>query len=692
MQAAGRIVAVPPTLLDQQVRNSSMCFVKNGGTIDFRSASFERILRVTVWLKHGNNTMILEWFNAREAAKIGAALADQFAPREAANSTSGAKQSAARGPNDVLRTILQRAEHEIQGLRLNFYKKAKFANSFKWRLLENGVEQATVDELTQSLVLHLSGSQVNGQAGHHSDTGSDRPASNDAKSLLTQGNKSIARGAYAEAIVLYQNLITLNPRHATALNNLGTALYKLGRYKEAEGRFFEALKIQPAFPDALSNIGTVFLLKGLYFDAENFLRQALKLTPRFVDARVNLGLTLAFTNRMRDAKSHFEKALKYEPRNAEALFGMAVVAKTEGSFDHAGAMLSRALQISPGMSKALASQAGMRKMTLSDGDWLKSAEQVAASGIAPVNESELRFAIGKYYDDIEDFKHAFQNYKRANDLLKPIAEPYDRAAYKSFVDTMLQVYSPDAVARAGAGDGISVSMKPVFVVGMPRSGTSLTEQIIASHPSAKGAGELEFWSQVAHDHEDEIKAGPLGESIRKKLAEVYLRVLDTKAGRALRAVDKAPVNSDYVGVIHSVFPNARFIYMQRDPIDTCLSCYFQKFALSLNFTMDLSDLADYYRQHHRLMAHWCAVLPPGTLLAIPYEELVVDQEGCTRKILDFLGLEWDQQVLDFHNTKRAVVTNSFWQVRQKIYKNSVRRWRHYEKFIGPLLDLKDLAP
>jgi hypothetical protein len=234
-------------------------------------------------------------------------------------------------------------------------------------------------------------------------------------------------------------------------------------------------------------------------------------------------------------------------------------------------------------------------------------------------------------------------------------------------------------------------MKPVFVVGMPRSGTSLTEQIIASHPSAKGAGELAFWSHAMHDHEAAIKEGPLGESTRSKLAEAYLRVLGANSEESLRVVDKAPINSDYLGVIHSVFPNARIIYMQRDPIDTCLSCYFQKFVLSLNYTMDLSDLADYYRQHQRLIAHWRAVLPPGTILDVPYEALVADQEGWTRKILEFLDLEWDERVLDFHTTRRTVVTASFWQVRQKIYKNSVRRWRHYEKFIGPLLALKDLT-
>jgi tetratricopeptide (TPR) repeat protein len=642
------------------------------------------LVKSPVEFKYGNKAMTLEWFDASEAEKIGASLADQVAPLQEQNSTSRAKPSGE--PNDVLRRILERAELEVRNLGLNFYKRAKFANSFKWRLLENGVEKATADALTHKLVMHFSTAQT---GNSNADLGSSDPPQS-IKSLLAQGNNSIAKGAYAEAVAFYEDLLSLNPRHAVALNNLGSAFYKLGRYKEAEANFLSAARIQPDFPDAYSNIGNILLLKGHYSDAERFLRRALKLNPRFPDARINLGLTLSFSNRLRDAKAQFEKALKHEPRNADVIFGMSIIAKTEGSFDEADVLLNRALQISPKMPKGLAAWATLRKMTPSDGNWLERAVEVAASGVSPLDESELRYAIGKYYDDIEDFKHAFQNYERANDLLKPIAEPFDRDAYQRFVDTMIQAYTPETVARADGG--ASASTKPVLLVGMPRSGTSLTEQIISSHPSVLGAGELEFWNLAAHEHEAVIKAGTLGESTRNKLAESYLRVLESKTGEATHVVDKAPINSDYLGVIHSVFPKARIIYMQRDPRDTCLSCYFQKFVLSMNFTMDLSDLSDYYRQHHRLMTHWRAVLPPGTILDVPYEELVEDQEGWTRKILDFLGLEWDERVLDFHNTKRAVATASFWQVRQKVYGNSVRRWRNYEKYIGPLLDLKDVAP
>jgi tetratricopeptide (TPR) repeat protein len=627
--------------------------------------------------------MVFKWLNTSAAEKTGVALADEFAPPP----STPKRQSASCDPNDTLPQILKRADEQIRGLRLNFYRKAKFANSFKWRLLENGVEKPLADELTQRLVIHLSANQAATSPSDATARTTGPRRSHDAKYLHTMGNKAIAQGHFTEAVAIYQDLIRLNPRHVIALNNLAAALCKLGLYKEAEDHFYKAIRTKPDYADAHSNIGALLLLKGEYKAAEDLLRRALKLNPRLADARVNLGLTLAHLNRLREARGHIEKVLRYEPANPDALTGMALIAKMEGRFDQARDMLRRALKVKPNMPQALASQADMRKMTQSDIAWLERAEELAASGIEPLSESELRFSIGKYYDDVENFERAFQNYKRANDLLKPIATPYDREGYKKFVEAMIRAETKK-VAAPMTGRG-SESMKPVFVVGMPRSGTSLTEQIISSHPSARGAGEQEFWSEAIREHEAAIAAGALDESTRNKLAAAYLRVLETKTGDALRIVDKAPVNSDYLGVIHSVFPKARIIYMQRDPIDTCLSCYFQKFVLSLNFAMDLADLAHYYRQHERLITHWRAVLPAGTILDVPYEGLVADQEGWSRKILDFLDLEWNDQVLDFHKTKRPVATASFWQVRQKIYKSSVQRWRNYEKFVGPLRDLQN---
>jgi hypothetical protein len=156
-------------------------------------------------------------------------------------------------------------------------------------------------------------------------------------------------------------------------------------------------------------------------------------------------------------------------------------------------------------------------------------------------------------------------------------------------------------------------------------------------------------------------------------------------------IDKSPFNSEYLGVIHRVFPRARFVYLRRDPIDTCLSCFFQEFPQQMSFAMELADLAHYYQAHHRLIEHWRTALPPGTMLEVPYAGVIADQEGWTRRIIEFFGLEWDPRCLEFHKTQRPVVTASYWQVRQALYSHSVGRWRNYEKFIGPLRALRDLA-
>jgi len=226
---------------------------------------------------------------------------------------------------------------------------------------------------------------------------------------------------------------------------------------------------------------------------------------------------------------------------------------------------------------------------------------------------------------------------------------------------------------------------------MPRSGTSLVEQIIASHREARGAGELEFWAPAVEKHERVVRSQLPDEPLRHKLAEAYLAELSRHASGARHVVDKTPFNSDYLGLIHSVFPKARMIYVQRDPIDACLSCYFQQLSADIDFAMDLSDLEHYCREHYRLMRHWRSVLPPRTMLEVPYAELVANQELWSRRIVEFVGLDWDENCLRFHETVRPVMTASSWQVRQAIYGNSVGRWQNYRKHIRPLLPLRELA-
>jgi tetratricopeptide (TPR) repeat protein len=625
--------------------------------------------------------MTLAWLDGREAAEIGVALAEEFAPRTA----SIVQGSAQNSPSGSMEQLLQRADREVRPLQLNFYKKAKFANSFKWRLIENGVARSIADEVTQSLVVHLSQGQIPVTSRNSAEIPTNPSSRAKAQHLFHRGNKSFERGAYSEAAALFEEAVELDPSLAEALNNLGSSLPFLGRYDEAEQCLRQAIAIKPNYSDAHGNLGNLLRMKADLIAAEESLRRALKLRPTFTEARINLGLTLTFLGRLRDARACFAKVLKAAPRNTQALHGIAQVTALEGRFEEAETAFKRIIDINPKMTSAWASLAGTRKMTNADGEWFKNAEKIATSDVHPLEESNLRFAMGKYFDDVGDFAQAFRNFKRGNELLKAAAADYDRKGRSSLIDELIRVYTREEISKIQIPG--SASSKPVFVVGMPRSGTSLAEQIIASHPAAYGAGELHFWAAlIAKDIG--LTRGILSEPARAKVAEEYLRILEASSANTSRVVDKATVNSDFLGVIYSVFPNARVIYMQRDPIDTCLSCYFQQFLLGLNFTFDLSDLAHYYREHRRMMVHWRKVLPPGFILDVPYEELVSDQETWSRKMLDFIGLDWNPRVLEFQTNKRQVVTASAWQVRQKIYRSSVARWRNYEKFIGPLKDLQ----
>lgn len=620
--------------------------------------------------------MILAWLNGREAAEIGVALADQFAPR----SDSAGTQRSPRGSDaESMQQLLRRIDSEVRPLQLNFYKKAKFANSFKWRLIENGVAKKTADDVTQLLVVHLSTRKTAPQEQSSPDAPANRSEKAKAQQLFVRGNKFFQQGAYAEAAALYEEAVELDSSHAEALNNLGAALSNLGRYEEAEQCFRGSIALKPQNADAHGNLGNFLRQNSDLAAAEISLRRALKLRPNFPEARVNLGLTLTFLGRLRDARACFAKVLKKDARNVQALHGLGQLDAFEGRFEQADVAFKRVIELDPKMPAAWASLAGIRKMTNADGEWFRSTEAIATSAIHPLVEANLRFAMGKYCDDVSDFARAFENFRRGNELMKTATQKYDRTRRSDLIEGLIRAYTRKAISNIGAAG--SPSTKPVFVVGMPRSGTSLAEQIIASHPAAYGAGELPFW---------EMKSTPsiLSETARLEMAKDYLHTLENLSASASRVIDKAPVNSDFLGPIYSVFPNARVIYMQRDPIDTCLSCYFQQFMLGINFACDLSDLNHYYREHRRIMDHWRAVLPPGFILEVPYEELVADQEVWSRKMLDFIGLEWNPAVLEFQATKRQVVTASAWQVRQKIYRSSVARWRNYERFIGPLKSLQ----
>jgi tetratricopeptide (TPR) repeat protein len=629
--------------------------------------------------------MILQWFNARQASEAGAALADKLTPSAARIEASGSAQ----GDGAVVQDIVKRARTELNDQRFNFYQRAKLANAFKWRLIENGIERKIANRVTQSLVIDLSSPQgASPGAGAEREAKPPRTQDVDADKLLAKGKKLFEQGDYAAALKTYEQLLKANPRQPEALNNVGSIQFQLGNFIEAEKCFRGAITLRPDYPEALSNLGNVLRRRGYLTESESSLRRAIKLKPNYLDAHCDLGLTLALAGDTHGAKGRFRKVLKAKPHHVDALLGMAQAEAMEGDLQEASKLLERVLEANPKNISALAAQTSLRKMSGSDAHWLEIAETAASSGIPYYEEATLRYAIGKYHDDLGDFARAFESFRRANEIFKTAAEPYDRKARTRLAQDLMSAYSRDALAQPQPGGAPTAT--PVFIVGMPRSGTSLADQIVCSHPAVRGAGESEFWYNAVHDKEGHVRHGRLDEQRRKTLADAYLRTLEERAGKEpSRIVDKAPANADFLGVIRSVLPNARFIYMRRNPIDSCLSSYFQAFPLTANFTFDLSDLAHYYKEHQRLIAHWRAALAPGSLLEVPYAELVADQEGWTRRMLEFIGVDWEAVCLNFQDTQRVVPTASYWQVRQKMYTSSIDRWRNYEKFIGPLLDLKE---
>jgi tetratricopeptide (TPR) repeat protein len=568
--------------------------------------------------------MPLNWLNTSEATAVGTALADDFVLQSASGpAVSHREQAHAKDLQKFLQKFLQRVDRDARPLQLNFLKRAKLANSFKWRLLEKGVEKELVDELTRALVLRISGGTARPDTA--GTEAAKRPGTRQVHAQHMRANEFLTKRAYAQALECYQQLVTLDARDALARNGLGIALAQLSQYSEAEAEFRRAIGLKPNFPEAYFNLAGVLEATGRYNEAEVPLRRALKLKPSYADARVRLGASFVLSGRVDEARECFDRVLRVAPRNPQALVGMGQTEALMGRFPEAETMYRRAHEADKSAFYAWAALAWVRKMTPADGAWVKQAEEFAESGLPALDECNLRFAIGKYYNDIQNFAKAFRNYERANELQKRRAEPYDREGHVRYVDDMVRVYTADALSRARAGG--SDSERPVFVVGMPRSGTSLVEQIIASHPAAAGAGELNFWTIVLRKHETVIRQQLLDESLRKRLPGEYLRILAGHSGSAQRVIDKAPANTDYLGLIHSVFPKARMIYLRRNPIDTCLSCYFQQLQPSLNYTMDLGDLAHYSREHRRLMDHWRSVLPAEALLEVPYAELVTDQES-----------------------------------------------------------------
>jgi tetratricopeptide (TPR) repeat protein len=491
-----------------------------------------------------------------------------------------------------------------------------------------------------------------------------------------------ARGRGPEALASFRQAVTLNPRFVEALSNLGNALRERGEHVEALVHLRTAVELRPQRAESHYNLGTAQYAHAQVAQSLASFRAALALRPDYPAGQVGLATALRLHGQASEAEDSCRSALAAHPDDVSALCLLGDLHADRGDFQSAQELLQRALTINADAPAVYCSIAAHRKMTRADAGWLAGVEALLAKPLVPQHEIGLRFALGKYYDDVRQYDDAFSQYRSANELSKRYQTHYDRGQLSQQVDRIIGSFDGAFLRESHAG--ASASELPVFIIGMPRSGTSLTEQILASHPQVFGAGEPVFWDSAftvlqhtGHDGADRASAFA-------SMARDYLAQVTRLAGAARRVVDKLPGNFLYAGLIHAVFPRAKILHMQRDPIDTCLSLYFQNFSTLHPYAADLDDLVHYYGEYLRLMNHWRRLLPATTLLEIPYEALIADQEGWSRRIVNFIALPWHPQCLDFHQTQRVVITASRWQVRQRLNAASVGRWRNYEKHVAPL--------
>ena len=460
------------------------------------------------------------------------------------------------------------------------------------------------------------------------------------------------------------------------LINTGNRLRAQGRRADALAALQEAVTRSPTRPDAHVSLGRAQLESRRTQQAADSFRNAINRQPDNVAAHLGLAAVYRVQGMAGEASISCERALALAPQNPDALVLLGELSADRGQFAQAQELFERVLTSSPAYAPAYCSIASHRRMTRSDDRWLRGAQSLLTRSLSLSDEVQLHYAIGKYFDDVSEYDSAFNHYSQANELSRRFGGAYDEAHFTALVDRIVGRHFD---ALPGASD----SEEPVFIIGMPRSGTSLAEQILASHPSVSGAGEVAFWDKA------------FDRASQADVASEYLRRLHERAGgHALRITDKMPANFLYAGLIHAVFPRARIIHLQRHPLDTCLSIYFQNFFNVSPYANDQNHLAHYYRQYQRVMDHWRIEFDDRSqrtspLLEVPYEGLVTDPEQWTRRMLDFVGLPWDPLCLQFHDNPRAVITASRWQVRQKINARSVGRWRNYERHLGPLRALTE---
>jgi tetratricopeptide (TPR) repeat protein len=501
------------------------------------------------------------------------------------------------------------------------------------------------------------------------------PGHADALHLL--GSLACQTGRSPMALDLIAQAIARDGRNPAYHNNLGIALAQTGAFDAAAASYRRALALRPDYPEAHNNLGAALAKLGRPAEAVNSYRRALALRPQDAGALSNLGCALADSGEPEAAIQVFREALALRPDFADALNNLGNALRDLGLFPQAEEAFERALAQAP-HGRIYYNLAELTRFARGDAR-LVAMENFARHAMDQDSRIALHFALARAYDDCGAHPRAFAELRDGHALQRRTIA-YDEAGMLALMERIAARFDAGLFETLrGQGDPSSI---PVFILGMPRSGSTLVEQILASHPAVFGAGERRDFGALART----IGEGTLERPEVLRLAITYLAGLRARAPDALRITDKTTTNFLHAGLIHLAFPQARIIHTRRAAIDTTWSCFTRLFRDAHPYAHDLGELGRYYRGYDRLMAHWRRVLPESVFLEIDYEALIGDPEGQIRRLLAHCGLDWNPACLAFHTTRRAVQSASAVQVREPLHARSIGRWRAYGEYLQPLVD------
>ena len=477
------------------------------------------------------------------------------------------------------------------------------------------------------------------------------------------------------------------PRSAQEEADAGHAQFSRRQWLDARDHFVQASHLLPERADYHFAVAMCDWARGQMDSAGAPLQTAVRLNPKWAAAQAWLGEWYLSQGIIESALQATGAAMALQPANPACMLSRAWVLAAAGDHDAAWDLVKKLVgqtDMTPSLARLygeLAGRYGEQEQALT------AINRLLATGVAP-EETALYYTAAQLLDRAGRYNESFALATRANSSQR--GSPYDPAGQTRVTDAMIQYFTRERIASMPSA--AVRSDKPVFIVGMPRSGTSLVEQILASHPAVHGAGELDFIYRILLGTLDMLRSNvgdypacldKLTQGHVDGMADVYLGPLLALNPHAQRIADKMPLNFLHLGLIATLLPGARIIHCVRDPMDTCLSCYLTHFNQHHPFKHDLAHLGHFYRQYERLMVHWKSVLDLP-ILDVCYEQVIANPEAQSRRMIEFLGLPWNDRCLNFHNTKRPCVTASSLQVRKPVYATSVRRWKNYEDHLAPL--------